>query len=287
MLRFIKRVLRESIAPHLLIPLGVSMLVGSAMGFWQGKITSTSAFFNFWQERLLELVAIYATFVVVLVLLIWRETSVRMANVGTLNKVLKDSSGYFAFAAIPFNEWFDPSVQVYLARIVARQQEVERYSYERVLLFFSRGDLEAAHAGYLDEYHARCLIEIHKLQNIGLAFLSHDHLFEVLASLQITERRVLGCYPLPMSLLPDWMLKRVPLWRRRIPALAFAVVSYTNDRSSVVLFSKGRKLLNVRQVNTTEGMVPYLNFVKLVRERIHQADGNISPEYDFAEHMVI
>jgi hypothetical protein len=289
MLRFLKRVFRESLSLHLLLPLAVSILVGSAIGYLQGKIASALEFRHFLSERLPELLAIYITFVVVLVLLIWRETAIRIANVGSLDNVLMDSRSYLAFAAIPLSEWFDPSVQVYLARIVAQQQQVKDYSHQRVLLFFSHGDLEAVHASYLDEYHARCLIRIHQLHRIGLAFLPHDQLLETLTKLTVAERKMLRCYPRPIGMLPDWILNRVRVsWvRRRIAGLAFAVVSYEGGRSSVVLFSKGRKMLDIRRVDTPAGMAPYLRFVDLVQKQICRADGTLSSEYDFAGHMAI
>jgi hypothetical protein len=289
MLRFLKRVFRESLSLHLLLPLVVSVCVGSAIGVLQGKMASTSDFISFWNERLPELLAIYLSFAAVLLFLIWRETAIRIANMGTLDSVLVDSCGYFAFAAIPLNEWFEPSAQVYLARIIAQQQQVEGYSHERVLLFFSHADLEAAHASYLDEYHARCLISIHKAHGIGLAFLRRDQLFDTLEQLTVLERKKMGCYRQPIALLSDGILARVRLSRvrRRIPALAFAVVNHKSGAPSVVLFSKGPRMLDIQRVATVEAMAPYLKLVDLARKRIHQADGTLSPEYDFASHMTI
>lgn len=289
MLRFLRRIFRESLSLHLLLPLGVSILVGTASGIFNDEIDSWSDFQIFWNERLLELLAIYLTFSVVLVLLAFRETAVRFANIGTLEGVLSDSKEFFAFAAIPLEQWFEPSVQVYLARLVAHQQRVPGYLHERVLLFFSDGDLEAAHASYLNEYYARCLARIHQLYGIRLAFLRPVELYEELDKLTVAERRALGCYPAVISALPDKALGRVrPSWlRRQIPGLAFALVSDDKGTTSVLRFSKGRRVLDVQRITTDQRTAPYLTFAKSVYQRIHRADGSLSPKFDFSSHMMI
>lgn len=289
MLHYLQRVSRASLSLHFLLPLGISLGVATASGYLGGKVTGTQDLVTFWFERLPELFTIYITFVAVLLYRIFRDTSIRIANLGILDGVLSDSTGYFAFAAIPLREWFDASVQVYLARLVARQVHVPGYSHERVLLFFSRGDLDAVHASYLDEYYARCLIRIHELYEIKLAFLPHAELFETLERLTVAERKALGCYPRLMALLPDGVLQHVRLsWTSRpIRALAFAVVSFAAMPSSIVLFSKGPRSLAIRQVRQEAAMAPYLKLVEQVKARILRPDGTLSPEYDFAKHMTI
>ena len=54
-----------------------------------------------------------------------------------------------------------------------------------------------------------------------------------------------------------------------------------------MLFEKGRRILNIRRVHGGTAKAPYIRLLKLIRARIHDADGKVSPEYDFAAHMAI
>jgi hypothetical protein len=293
MLRFLLRIFREVFYLHLLIPLVVSIGVGSVVARVTGSIAGLgiNELIDFWIfDRIAELVAVYVSFIVVMVLLVQREIGVRIANLGALEETLSNSKGFFALAPISLSEWFEPSVQVYLARLFGQKTKTVDFRHERVLLFFTEGSLEDAHAPFLDGYYARCLIREHQSFGAELGFLGPSDIRTLIGQLSPKDRKALGCYPWIVRSLPDSILRYVhPCWlRRRIRELAFAIVTNSDGRSSVVRFSKGKRVLSVTPVDEDLQMRPFLEFAEAVRKRIYKpGTTSLSAKHDFAEQLAI
>jgi hypothetical protein len=290
--RFLLRIFRESFYLHLLLPLAVSVVVGSLVARATGSITGfgVEQLIDYWVfKKIFELLAVYVTFIVVMVRLIQRDTRTRIANLGALEETLTQGKSFFALAPISLSEWYEPSVQVYLTRLFAQQSKLPQFQHERVLVFFTESSLEDAHASFLDGYYARCLIRQHQAFGASLGFIGPKDIRALLSQLSVSNRRALGCYPLLVAWLPGLFLTHInPAWlRRRIRELAFAVVTDSDGRLSVIRFQKGRRILTVSPVKETE-LQPFLEFTKLVKERVYyQGTTNLSRAHDFAEQLAI
>jgi hypothetical protein len=223
-------------------------------------------------------------------LLVRHESELRIANLGLLDDVLPGSTSYFALAPTPLREWFDPAVQVYLARIVAQRLVDPEFRHHRVLLFFSKEQLLDAHASYQDEYYARALIRLHDQFEAKLGFMPPDELFELLETLPVEERLALGCYAPLIRWLPLRVLAKVRLsWSSRlIHTLAFAKVTDRHEKQRVIVFAKHATVLEVNSLDDAEKAKPYLNLIKLVQERIYNpGTEELKNEYRFAAHMSV
>jgi len=224
-------------------------------------------------------------FIAVLVYLAQHETSIRMTNLATLEDVLPGSQGYFALAAIPLREWFDPSVQLYLARLFAHQTRTSGFRHERVLLFLTRGSFLDVFSTLLDEHHARCLIKLHRQFGAQLAFLRPEELYDILDGLLPADKKALG-YPKSSG----WLVRktwRLP-WRTRrlIRILAFAEVTRTNGARSIVRFFKGPGELSVRTITAPDKVQPYSALIKRICAQIYlPGTTTLKAEYDFAKQL--
>src|SRR5688572_19397180 len=134
MLRFFWRIFRASYSLHLLLPLAVSVALGGVIGYFRGDVRNTRQLLHYLvSERVMDLAAIYVVFIIVVLLLVSQSAELRIANLGLLDDILPKSTAYFALAPTPLREWFDPSIQVYLARIAAQQRTDPNFHHVRVL----------------------------------------------------------------------------------------------------------------------------------------------------------
>src|SRR5260370_29559869 len=160
-----------------------------------------------------------------------------------LEDTLSEVNSFFGVSIIPLEEWFDPSMQVYLAMLINRKLMPSNFEHERTLLFFSNRESKNATVPLMDENHyGRCLAHIHRDCEIPLSFLNRDEIFRILKSLSKDEKEVLGCYPRWTNWRITHLLRvnRIPLrWlRRRIPQLVFALVGKGEDPQAVFRVSK-------------------------------------------------
>ena len=281
MFRFLWRIAREALTLHLLLPLLGSILVGSFVAYLRG--TSFAALPSYWLEHSVELITVYAVFIAVLVYLAQRETGIRVTNLATLDDVLPGSHSYFALAAIPLREWFDPSVQVYLARLFAHQASTPGFRHERVLLFLTRGTFLDVHSSLLDEFYARCLSKLHRQFGAELAFLRPEDLFELLGKLSPSDKAALG-YSRTARLIHRMKIS----WRPRhlVDALAFAEVKAADGSTCIVTFLNSPGELSVRTITNPVRMRPYQALLKLVRETIYfTGTTTLKADYGFAKHL--
>ncbi|HKR63256.1 MAG TPA: hypothetical protein VJZ00_05950 [Thermoanaerobaculia bacterium] len=289
MLRFFWRVLRASSSLHLLLPLAVSIVVAGILGYAHGDVHNTRQLLRYLlAERLPDLAAIYFVFIVVVVLVVRHESQLRIANLSVLDDVLPGARSYFGIAPTPLREWFDPAVQVYLARIVAQRLIDPAFRHQRVLLFFSNEQFRDAHASYQDEYYAKALVRQHEEFDAALGFLSPDDLFQILGKMTLDERLALRCYSRFMRRLPRWLLAKVKLkWSSRIVrSLAFALLEDANGAKRIIIFANRPTELDLCTVEDAEKAKPYLRLVQLVQDRVYRpGTQELKHEYRFGAHL--
>lgn len=289
MRRFLLRVLRESFTYHFFLPLLIFLTVEILFEFISPKIGPSWDMLTYYfpYEKLLGLLTVYITYFAIVALLIRREAAIRVTNIAALEDILPNARSYFAISPTPLREWFEPSTQTYLSKIVARRFDFQAFRHERVLVFFTNSQLESVHATYLDEHYARCFKAWHEHFKIELSFLRPAEIFGLLRTLHLNNRTDLGCYPGWIAWLPDACLDHFPFWwRRRIRSLAFALVESDTGTKSVVLFSKRRKRLEISRISDPQAMEPYVALVRMIKERIYRPGTvQLARDHDFASYL--
>jgi hypothetical protein len=152
--RFLWKALLHSVRLHLLIPLAVFVIFEVLIAtYLEGAdITRQWAIHAF----LPRLAVVYFTFIVVLGFVLNEEGRAKVKDIGALEGALKGASHYFAVSTTSMREWFEPAVQVYLARVVSARDTNKQFVHQRVQLFMSEADMNDVRASYLDGYHAVC-----------------------------------------------------------------------------------------------------------------------------------
>ncbi|MGH8551907.1 MAG: hypothetical protein ACRERS_01300, partial [Methylococcales bacterium] len=142
-------------------------------------------------------VGIFLAYGVVIGILIGWETHIGLKQIqlDVLADTLTNSQSLFTVGTLSFDEWFDPAVQVYLARILEKKLANTSFRYERILLLCNRSAEKDLRSDYLDGYHAKCLIEIHKALGISLYFIEWLQLLVVLNKLTPEEKVHVGFHP--------------------------------------------------------------------------------------------
>jgi hypothetical protein len=265
------RIVRHQLGLHLFIPLAVTVAVWVGSGWNHSKKWYDPLFENPY-ERAAELVAIYASFLIVIALSVRRASDVRTANLGVLQDALKGSSEYFAIGTIPLREWFDPNTLVYLATIVNYQKNTPGFEHKRVLLFYTESRLKALKASYLDRDYAEAFAAIHERFGIPLLYLGPEHMQELVKSLDESTRDALGWYrwfarPRVRRFIPaKWQLRRGP---RAVP---FAVLR-VNQQHCVLQFSKHGHTLTLRLLKDHRKADACAAFVEGIRSTVYLPDG--------------
>lgn len=277
---------------HLLVPLivgiGVEILIA-----WRHD-TNLAQPFSF-REYLIapERVGLYAGIVITYLLIagwfVKKEAKPRMtlATLTTLDDTLSKATTFFATCTIPLKGWFEPYTQQYFSHIVKRRLSEPLFLQERVLLFFSEGDLEKAKEQYLDRPYASPLAEIHSNYEINLGFLRRAEINEILAMKEIDKTK-LGCNPRWIGWWPkvaEWHLRR----KRRIRGLDFALITHEDPIShepiiTVYLFSKKHEIIVLDKVQAPESVKPYEELIKAIKGRVFEGS-KLARGHDFRLHV--
>ncbi|MDQ3742803.1 MAG: hypothetical protein M3444_00185 [Acidobacteriota bacterium] len=288
--------LRKHAMLHLVAPLVIGLIVES---FIEGlitipnyRLTSLPSWLGFYSSysvlrTLLLFAGVFVTYIFIMVYIINKETKFRtnFTHLATLKNTLDNARSYFGISVIPIEEWFEPSMQVYLAKLFNRKLEGNDFEHERTLLFFSEGELNRATLPLMDEhYHGRCLAHMHRDCDIPLSYIGRKDIFKILGGLSDEDRVVLCCYPRWTGWRPFRVFRRVvPLrWLRwRIPSLDMAVVEMKDGTRLVLRISKHGTEVLVRKIKG-EPAQPYLHFLDKIREEIYE-DGTrqLKDDYDF------
>src|SRR5438445_413871 len=104
---------------HLIIPLSVGIVVEGLVEIFvlgnQGRFI-----LSLYSFRTLSLMAgVFVSYVVIMYLVIKNDTAARIAegDYTYLEDTLGEVNSFFGVSIIPLEEWFDPSMQVYLAML--------------------------------------------------------------------------------------------------------------------------------------------------------------------------
>jgi hypothetical protein len=236
MLRFVWKSLRHIVKLHLVLPIVVFVILEVGLAHFLTVDGITWRWFT--HEFLPRLAIVYLTFAFVLGFVLTEEGAARATNLGALEGALNNATTYFAVSPTSAREWFDPAAQVYLARVVAAKLKNAALMHERVLLFYSEGDLEDVKASYLDGYHAKSLADWHMYFRIPVRFLRPDEIGAILGSLSAAQRKFVNYR--------NWWPRRFWMWRlKRKGSLAFAVVTHANGVPGIVRFHKSKHELEV------------------------------------------
>jgi hypothetical protein len=293
--RIIRRILRRHVLFHLLIPLIVGVLVEIIYShFWEGTGWSDLYHHLSSDNRIALYVGIFLTYGVIMYFLLKDETSVglRQIDLNTLRHRLADSTSLFAVGTMRFDEWFDPGVQVYLTTIYEHKISTNHFRYERVLLLSGRSAERDLRTDYIDGYHAKCLIALHRRLGISLYYLAWPQISAILRRLTPQERAEIGYYPNRLAKAWDWIAKALMLLigrRRRVRKTAVGVINVPAsggvESISAFRFSKHDKIVHLNFESESRAKACG-KFVALIKEELFQpGTALVKPEYNFIEYF--
>ena len=281
--RILRKILQRHLKDHLLKPLAVGLTIEVAIKYFarghEGSIWTVL-------DVIAPLLGIVVTYLFVMYRIFKDETEVGMQRITspTLENALEDATGFLGIGAIELREWFEPSPQVYLASIMKRKLEDPNFTYNRVLVF-SKGAFKDLSSPYLNGYYAKALIDIHKRNKIGLAYLTPKELGSIMKKFGLDEGKAIGYYP---AWLPNWLLKITPeglrrVWHRR---LALAVVEHEATRRFLP-FTKDGVVVEVSDIpdDITDDARnnAYGKLVDEIKKRVFNGPA-IDPNHDFSEY---
>jgi hypothetical protein len=284
--RIIGRILRRHAWFHLVVPL--------VIGIWIEALYSVYVDGNKWSalpdellspKRIVLYVGVFLSYFVVITLKVHSDTNtgLEQLRLNVLQEHLENATGIFAIGTMRFAEWFDPAVQVYLATLFAARLKNPSFQYERILLLGARSSQKNLRADYLDGYHARCLIAVHKRLGVRLYCVEAREMYGILRQLTMSEKLDVGWYPRFMRNLPEKIAGALvwPIRRRRLRRLAVAVMEMKNRPAMAFRFSKHDK--SVRVSFEAQKCVPAsTRLVSLIRQTIYKPDStDVKAEYDF------
>jgi hypothetical protein len=242
------------------------------------------------EHLVLEVISVYAAFLIVVAISVWESSNVRWAMVGMLEDILPTATDYFAIGTIPLREWFEPNTQVYLATILRHQVQQHPqpgagqnagFRHERVLLFQSENDMRAVQASYLDEHFAKSFSAIHDRFDIPLGYLEPKDVRELVDSFGTQLPRPLLNYP--------WFARPQRMWwklkLRGVPRLRPFVLIEADGQSRVLLFIKDGKTLTVEELTASEHVKVCKDIVDKIRAKIHDNTGRLKREFEFARFL--
>src|SRR5205807_8797590 len=117
-----------------------------------------------------------------------RKKRIDEGSLAKLQDTLDTAKSFHGLSVIPLTEWFDPAMQVYLAKLFNRKLEPDDFEHGRTLLFFSNREYKSAMVPFVDENHVgRCLAHMHSDCDIPLSFLRREQIFELLEELSADE----------------------------------------------------------------------------------------------------
>ena len=280
--------LRKHSIYHLIIPLAGGIIVEALIERFIGENNNIVFLTGPTWFRTASLVAgVCVSYLVVMYFLIKKETRKRIPEMARakLQDALDVAKSYYGVSIIPLTEWFDPGIQVYLAKLLNRKLEPDDFEHERTLLFFSNREYENANLPLMDEEHyGKCLALMHADCDIPLSFLRRNEIFEMLDELSIEENEALGCYPRWTNWRPLRFFRKLPLrWlRRRINELDFGVIVRSNLDKRVLRVSKHGDDVCIKEEIKGQAAQPYIKLVQIIRDRVYDPETNkLRAEHDF------
>ena len=278
------RLFREHVPFHLLIPLFVGILCEGGYFYFYEDIEFSQLLDHLFSWHS---VAVYGgivlAYALVSLILIERETSLspEKLHLHALENKLTNAKSVFAIGTLRFNEWFDPTVQLYLAALFKPKLSNKDFVYERVLLLGDRSIEKHLGTAYLDGYYAKCLIGIHQRLNIKLYYLKAQDIFAILDILNKHEKIAIGFYPKITQLIPERFVKFIlPLKHRRIRRIAALVIELNDGSKSAFRFSKHKRIVELIEETTNV----YDRLIEEMRNKIFDQNHNVDINRDFTQY---
>jgi hypothetical protein len=201
------------------------------------------------------------------------EGAARTTDIGALEGALTSATDYFAISPTSTRDWFEPALQVYLARLVAAKFRNAQFAHRRVLMFFSSGSFHDVTATYLDGYHARCFVDWHIYFQIPVRFIRHHEVVEILDALTPDQQKLVGY--------TKWLPSRFGLWRlKRKGTMAFALVTAQPGVQGVVRFRKSPHELEVTYHTDLPTVQVYSRLTELIEAKAKE------DAHDFVHYML-
>lgn len=232
---------------------------------------------------------LFLSYGLIMYVLIRKERSKRIDEgaLAKLQDTLDDAESFYGLSVIPLTQWFDPTVQVYLTKLLNRKLEPDDFEYERTFLFFSKREYKNALADLVDENHyGKCLAHMHRDCDIPLSFLQRSEIFTLLDQLTPREKEALGCYPRWTNWRFLQGLRRIPLrWlRRRISQLDFALVKSGSEVSVLRVSKRGEEVRIAKKIKGG-AVEPFVKLVQLIREKVYDSNTKeLLAEHDFVRN---
>lgn len=278
------RILRRHAFFHLVVPLLVGILVEALYAFLRRERLPDYLLSS---HRFTLYAGIFIAYFVVIAILLKKETSIglRRLELDALAAKLHGAKSLFAVAPTPFEEWFDPAAQVYLAAIYGERLTPDPFRYERVILLPFKSAKRNLDSDYLDRYHATCLVEIHRRLNIDLYVMQWKHINRVLRQMAFDDLVLIGYYPRILAWVPGMLQKAVrwviwPIRRHRVHQIAGGVIEDQDGARSAFLFSKHENVVDVDV--EPESTDAYVRFVDGIKAQIYQPRTTlVKPIHDF------
>lgn len=285
----LSRLSKHAVA-HLIIPLLIGIFVETLVAVFILEHTITSLFGTQLVPTISLIAGVFVSYILIMYVLIKKETSVRIAegDLSYLDEQLDKAHSFFGVSIIPLKEWFDPAMQVYLAKLIARKFMANNFQHERVLIFFSDRESRNVWAPLMDENHyGRCLAHLHRDYEIPLSFLNRRQIFKILDELSVDEKHALGCYPTWTKWRLTHPLRRLPLryLKRRIARLDFAVVGNGEKEPAVLCISKDGEEVRIAREIRGANATPYLRVASLIKEAVRDGDSHLSKDHDFVRRF--
>ena len=273
---------------HLIVPLIVGLGVEIFFVYIYGNFHEWSEFVK---EKSSLIIGVIATYVAISAFFIHRETSnqIERSQLDDLTESLTSAKSFFATNTLSLKEWFEPSTQIYFARIVKQQMDTG-FQHVRVVLLFTDGEIKNYRTGYIDEHYVKALIEIHKIYDIDLAVLERRDIDDILSGMSFEEKKLLNLFPFWIQ---DWSPKFIQngylKTRWRIPELDFAFITHANEAGATVFpFSKrGRsKRICSWEEKNQKRVEAYATLMSEIKKTIYNGD-EIRSHYIFAKKVEV
>jgi len=288
----IERLKKHSIH-HLIIPLAGGIFVEGLAALTVGKSNKITSAIGVLLLHVLSLIlGVCISWFIVMIILINQETqrTVEEDALAILEAELDDATSYFGVSVIPLTEWFDPTITIYVTRLLSRKLEHDNFRHERTLLFFSDSEYEKSRDHYTDEYHyGKCLAHLHSDCGISLSFMQRKEIFAVFDQLEEKYKNKLGCHA-------SWTNKsasfdRKPSRRRlknQIANLDFALITKPDETSSVLRVSKRGDRVSIGKPLEGDDVEPYVKLVRAIKKTIYKSnrlrtDNNFLKKYGVTE----
>jgi hypothetical protein len=234
--------------------------------------------------RIALYVGILLAYITVIGILIKLETNIglRQLDLNELADRLGTAKSFFAVGTLSFDEWFDPAVQVYFTTTLQVKLAKASFRYERILLPGSSSARIDLDSDYLDGYHAKCLIGIHKRLGINLYFIDWPQLLPIIDKLSLQEKIDVGFFSSSLTRLPEklkqWIFRKIG---PRVRRAAVGIIESDDGSKAAFRFSKHAQIVSV-QFEPPSRSASCVKFVESLKEEIYKKGTTaVKPSYDF------